>query len=329
MTQQVCLAAFKRGVPYWNHWRRENHVGSIRLRRVKLSNALLADVNLRDANLRYATLSGADLSRSDLRGADLRNCDLRGANLRCANLSHVLLSGARLCDADLTQAIFEGTMFGQTDLSRTKGLESCVHYGRSVLDFRTVEIAGKLPSQFLLGCGLTPGILQELVLLLSGSSAYHSAFISYSHKDKQFATRLFHALTERSVRCWLDERSLEPGRDIKEGLHEGIASSEKIILCCSIHALSSSWVNSEIENALSIERQRLDVRKEQSPVLIPLDLDGHLHEWRGPRADEIRRRYAIDFTGIKRDSHKFGTQLERLVSALKIKSLFDACDLAG
>jgi len=191
------------------------------------------------------------------------------------------------------------------------------------MDFRTIEIAGNLPAPFLLGCGLTSSLLEQVAALLSSASYYHSCFISYSHKDKQFATRLFHALTDKSVRCWLDEKQLEPGQDIEEGVHRGITLSEKIILCCSVNALGSWWVDSEIEKAFARERELWKRQTQKVSIVMPLDLDGYLFKWQGAKAAEIRRRVAIDFTRLKQDPEKFDRQLELLVSALQIKPRCD------
>ena len=43
-------------------------------------------------------------------------------------------------------------------------------------------------------------------------------------------------------------------------------------------------------------------------ALIPLNLDGHLFNWRDGKADEIRRRLAADFT----DESQFSAQIDGL-----------------
>jgi pentapeptide repeat protein len=75
-----------------------------------------------------------ELSGAHLRMADLRMADLRMADLRMANLS----------GADLSE-----TIFGDTNLTDARGLDSCKHQGPSTIDHRTLMRSGPLPLAFL------------------------------------------------------------------------------------------------------------------------------------------------------------------------------------
>src|SRR5512132_4358526 len=78
---------------------------------------------------------------------NLNGADLGGMRLAMANLGGANLVGADLRGADLYQ-----TVFGNVDLSRTKGLETCWHSGPSILDYLTLQQSGRLPLAFLRGC---------------------------------------------------------------------------------------------------------------------------------------------------------------------------------
>jgi hypothetical protein len=52
-------------------------------------------------------------------------------------------------------------------------------------------------------------------------------------------------------------------------------------------------------------------------ALIPLDLDGFLHQWPSGKAQEVRSRLAADFVGWTQEPTKFETQVERVVHALR------------
>src|ERR1035437_7447232 len=95
------------GVDAWNAWRK-GHPGLV--------------PNLEDAELMKADLAGASGT-----GANLYKANLKGANLYGANLE-----GVNLREADLTHAQVGLTIFGDTNLSGTIGLESCRHVGPSV-----------------------------------------------------------------------------------------------------------------------------------------------------------------------------------------------------
>ena len=65
-----------------------------------------------------------------------------------ANLGGADLLGADLSGADLSEAHVGETVFGNSNLSSVKGLDTCVHHGPSILDHRTVALSGQLPYRF-------------------------------------------------------------------------------------------------------------------------------------------------------------------------------------
>ncbi len=132
MANQEHTVLFEQGVDAWNVWRQKHH------------NTV--------PDLSEADLGGADLRRADLSMADLSLANLRGANLREANLS-----GA---------GVYE-TVFADTNLTATKGLDSCKHAGPSTLDHRTLQRSGTLSLAFLRGCGLPDNLIDYLPALLN------------------------------------------------------------------------------------------------------------------------------------------------------------------
>ncbi len=222
-----------------------------------LSGADLGDTNLSDANLSKAKLSDAYLGKADLSGADLSEADLSKANLNRAkligaDLSKANLSEARLNVADFREANLDGanlhwailqeTVLGDTNLIEISGLDTCEYYGPNIIDHRTLMKSGPLPIEFLRGCGLSDWQIEAAKLndpnLTSPQAAsilderhhlrfdnqiqYYSAFISYSHADKDFARHLHDQLQDKGIRCWLDEHQMLPGDDIYEQVDRGI-----------------------------------------------------------------------------------------------------------
>src|SRR5262245_19605037 len=97
-------------------------------------------------------ISGQNEDIPDLSKADLREADLSGANLFEAVLHEAVLRGAVL-----SEALCIKTIFGNVDLSEAKGLELIKHQGPSSVGVDTlVRSLGKIPEEFLRGCGLTP-----------------------------------------------------------------------------------------------------------------------------------------------------------------------------
>jgi len=318
----------RQGVKEWNRWRVEESSG-----RANLSGANLSEADLIGADLIGADLSGAFLNGADLSGADLREASLSGANLslaslnganligadlRWANLCWANLNGANLSEADLSKANLGRTIFGISNLTGAKGLDTCAHYGPSIVDYQTLVQSGLLPTPFLRGCGLPDTFIEYLPSLLNNALEFYSCFISYSHADKAFARRLYDALQGRGIRCWLDEKQLLPGDNIYDHVDRGIRLWDKVLLCCSRNSLTSWWVDDEIDKALEKERTLWEQSQKEVLAIIPLNLDGYLlNEWNSGKASQVRKRLAADFRGWEASNAKCEEEIEKVIRALR------------
>jgi len=353
------LRRLKEGVAGWNKWREESSrvvpdLSGATLSAAQMSGANLSSANLKHANLRRASLivsnlSGAelagadlfdaklnhadlsraglakaDLSAANLSGAKLYVADLSGANLSGADLSGTDLSGAILRDANVyntsfAKACLDHTTFTFTSLKTARGLDACDHLGPSALDYHTLMISGPLPEVFLRGCGLPDEFIRYLPGFWNQLNAFYSCFISYSVADKAFALRLHDALQASGIRCWLDEHQILAGDQIRRTVDEGIRLWDKVLLCCSKDALSSWWVDKEVEKALLKEEKLSKGRGKEILAIIPLNLDGHLFwpGWQGWNQQHLTSRMAPDFTGWDKDGAKFEEQLEAVINSLR------------
>ena len=59
------------------------------------------------------------------------------------------------------------------------------------------------------------------------------------------------------------------------------------------------------------------MRGEKVLALIPLDLDGFLHQWPSGKAQQVRSRLAANFVGWAQDATSFDMQVERVIRALR------------
>ena len=347
------LIVLGKGVEVWNRWRTENSIVSpdlsrahlqkaklqgIAFNRVNLAHTDLSGANVADANLIEANLTSADLTEASLMltrmiYATLTDAMLRGANLTAANLTSTILHrtvfwGARLNAAIFNQASLDQTdfrhaeiawtTFGGVDLSTCIGLDEIRHGGPSTIGIDTISSSkGKIPEPFLRECGLSDEFIKYARSIAVNPESFFSCFISYSHVDKAFAQRLHDTLQHRGIRCWLDEKQLQPGQDIYDEVDRGIRLWDKVLLCCSEHALKSWWVDNEIGKAFAKEQQVMRERGRKVLALIPLNLDGYLFDWQDGKADEIRRRFASDFTEWETDAAKFDAQVEKVIQALR------------
>jgi hypothetical protein len=259
-------------------------------------------------------LEGAELGWANLMRADLRGADLRGANLEGANLWEADLRGANLEGADLSVALLFQTIFGNTNLTAVVGLETCGHYGFSLLDHRTLAKSGLLPLAFLRGCGLNnweieatklyqPGLnstqIKDIVdricdLRAKPSIQFPSCFISYASRDQIFAERLHADLRKKDVPCWYAPEDMKIGEEFRSRVDTAIHDIDCLLLILSEHSIKSRWVQKEVETAFEKEA------KENRPVLMPLRLDDAVMDMTiGWAADIRRQRHIGDFTQWK------------------------------
>jgi uncharacterized protein YjbI with pentapeptide repeats len=341
----LCGASFKDAKLMWADFHKAE------LRGANLDSANLNGTNLNEANLCGASFRGAKLRDADLRKTELSGANLTGTLLINANLTGTNLSKAEIIDtnfintnlsgANFRRAVTYGTAFINVDLREVEGLETVIHWWHSEISASSLsQSKGMIPEAFLRGCGFRDWEIEVVKLYRSDLSTvqiteiiykinelrsdpliqFYSCFISYSHADKTFARQLHDTLQSRGVRCWLDEHQVLPGQDIYDEIDRGIRFSDKVLLCCSKHSLTSWWVDNEINAAFDKEQMLMRKQGRKVTVLIPLNIDSYLFsdKWKSGKASQIKSRLAADFIGWNRTHQKFERQLERVVKALRI-----------
>ncbi len=348
------LKILKQGVEAWNKWRKENpdirpdlsntdltkadlsqaNLSAADLKRADLAEANLYRANLTEAHLSHAKLGGVNLSRADLSRANLQRADLKGddlkdanfyradltgadlaeANLYRANLYRANLAGANFKGADLKNAKLYETILANVDLSNAKNLDSCRHFGPSIIDHRTLIKSGNLPEVFLRGCGLPDSLIEYYPSLLNQPIQRYSCFISYSSQDDEFAKRLHADLQDNNVRCWFAPADLKIGDKIRIGIDEAIRVHDKLFLILSENSIDSQWVEQEVETALEKERN------EDRLVLFPIRIDDSVFDTKAGWAPFVKNsRHIGDFSNWKEhDCYK--ESFERILRDLKGES---------
>ena len=136
-------------------------------------------------------LHGAFLTGAHLTGANLGGADLRGADLRATQFDR-----AQLNNSDFANALVGLSVFGASDLSTVKGLETVRHKGPTSIDIDTIYLSkGNIPEAFLRGAGVPEDFIVYMKSLARDPIEFYSCFISYPSQDDEFARRLHAKVT--------------------------------------------------------------------------------------------------------------------------------------
>jgi hypothetical protein len=327
MAEKAQVQRLKRSVAEWNEWcmaQPDDFCPNLRgadLEGADLGSADLFSADLSYANLSYTNLNSTDFREADLSNANLSNANLNNVNLHDANLSHTNLSSANLNNAcfrhlifdsaDLS-AIFSYTTFAWVDLSNAQGLEAARHVGPSSVDISTVILPRdeRTRLHFLRGIGFTETQIEHLPSFLTPRSIrYPSLFIGYASQDETLAKRLYTDLRKKNVPCWFAPHDLRPGTPILRGIEQAIHRSDKFLLILSKYAVSSAWIEREVDAALHQEIKR------GTDVLFPIRLDNAILESNAGWATRLQHRHIGDFTNWQDDTayqEAFSTLLRHL-----------------
>ena len=328
MTNDLYIRRLRSDVNDWNLHVAELEPGadfsSVDLSGETFYGAVLMELNFSGANFSNAGVARADFTQSNLRGANFDEAELTNANFTQADLTNakltnselmgVIFRGSILKGADFSGSILIDTVFSDVDLSGVIGLERCEHWGPSVVDPRSFRRSGRLPLPFLRGIGLPDSLIEYLPSLTEEAIQRYSCFISYSHKDRDFAERLFSDLQNNGVRCWFAPHNLPIGGKILDEIDVAIRLRDKLLLVLSENSIESEWVEDEVSKAFEEERKR------GGAVLFPIRLDDSVMNTAEPWAAKLRaQRHIGDFRNWKYFDH-YKDGFERVLRDLTVKT---------
>lgn len=289
MANNEHLDILKQGVRIWNQWRQAHYdvqpdlsgsdltsvehrnLGEADLRFSVLDDAKMSGVSLFRANLYAASLAGTELVGANLGDAVLTDAVVYKANLRDASFYFTNLTRTYLVEADFQSAIFAGTVLVETQLTNARNLNTCIHEGRSYIDYNTLLISGQLPHEFLRGCGLPDSMIRSLPDILEQAREFHSCFISYSNRDTEFATQLYEKMRAANIQVWFAPEDVRSGQKLYDQIDRAIRLHDKLIIVLSENSLDSEWVMTEIRKARKAEIA--DKRRKLLPIrLVDYDM---------------------------------------------------------
>lgn len=291
------------------------HLIKANMSRANLSEADLTEADLTEVNLHSANLSGTTLSKTNLPGANLTEANLIEADLTGTNLYGTLLIGSKITNCNFSESNLGTTIFGLTDLSTCKGLQSVKVTDPCIVDFPTLRVSKNLPKEFLTKLGIPDLLTEYLPDFYNPALMIYPAFLSHSWADKAFVRTLYEALTKKGVTVWLDERKIKPGDNIHDSIAEGIKYYDKLILVCSENSLKSWWVEKELERVYEKELQLQKQHGKKFRLVIPIRVDDEIFNSEGGIFDTLRNSMIGDFTKWQ-DESEFEKAVKELVDAL-------------
>ena len=97
----------------------------------------------------------------------------------------------------------------------------------------------------------------------------HDIFISYSHKDKEWVSKLAGTLESKGYKVWWDKELLA-SQDFASMIEEALNASKCILTVWSSHSIKSKWVRAESSRGFN-EDKLVPVYIDDSKIPIPYD----------------------------------------------------------
>ena len=297
-----------------------------------LNGADFSNTKLRGADFSDAAAYGADFSMADLddamfrdaglAGADFNNAVLTNANFSDADLTGTIFANAYFSDTNFKGASLDETHFTNVNLSCALGLDMLEHRAPSYVDIASIyRSEGKISEAFLRDTGVPEEFIRFIPSLISAQVGiqFYSCFISFSHKDVEFANRLFSKMRDAKLRVWYAPEEMKGGQKLHEQIETAIRVYDKLLVVLSDASLASEWVKTEIRNARRAEKKT--GKRKLFPVRL-VDMET-IQEWGCFDADtgkdlgvELREYFIPDFSRWK-DHDKFEAVFVQLLRDLK------------
>ncbi len=333
MANEEQLAILKQGVDVWNQWRKKNPDTEIDLRDADLGGGynLSQMTDFRGINFSQIDASGANLSNVRFDNADLSNAKFNGTNFWASHLNQVDFSNSEMQKANFDDASLENCVFGNNDLSTAIKLEETNYVGPSTVGIDTIQRSkGKIPVEFLRGCGLSDLDIEYVKLANPKLSTQEVSeithrifelkdtrpiqisplFISYSHANSAFVDKLETKLNENGIRFWRDIHDATAGR-LERQIDRAIRHNPTVLLILSEHSTSSDWVEHEARLARKLEKEL------GRDVLCPIALDDSWETCNWPERikEQIMEYNILDFSNWEDDT-ALDKMFKRLIDGL-------------
>jgi nucleoside 2-deoxyribosyltransferase len=98
-------------------------------------------------------------------------------------------------------------------------------------------------------------------------------FVSYSHKEADWAKEFAQALSQRGLRVWIDQLAVKAGESIREAIEKGLRESDVFVTLIDPSTLSSPSLFFELGAAIGMGKRVVAiVPADFDPAQLPLTL---------------------------------------------------------
>ena len=98
-------------------------------------------------------------------------------------------------------------------------------------------------------------------------------FVSYSHKEADWAKEFAQALSQRGLRVWIDQLAVKAGESIGEAVEKGLRESDIFVTLIDPSTLSSPSLFFELGAAIGMDKRVVAIVPEDlDPSQLPLPL---------------------------------------------------------
>lgn len=131
-----------------------------------------------------------------------------------------------------------------------------------------------------------------------------TVFISHSQTDKPFVRKLASDLSANGIRVWVDETEIQIGDSLLEKISSAISEADYIIVILSKSSVQSTWVQKEIQVAMSQEI------KGKTRVILPVVIDDDIE-----LPSFFQGKLYLDLS----DPNSYADGVQKLVLSIKTK----------
>jgi nucleoside 2-deoxyribosyltransferase len=98
-------------------------------------------------------------------------------------------------------------------------------------------------------------------------------FVSYSHKEADWAREFAQALGQRGLQVWIDQLAVKAGESIREAIEKGLRESDVFVTLIDPSSLSSPSLFFELGAAIGMGKRVVAIVPEDfDPSQLPLPL---------------------------------------------------------